>query len=288
MKYLASPLHLTSHLTLHLFLLLFISSTALAARVDTISVHSPSMNKDIRCVVIRPSSTARTTRSAIRYPVIYLLHGWAGNYAQWIQTAPQLKQEADAFGLLFVCPDGGFDSWYFDSPVDPAIRYETFTTKELVAYIDAHYPTKADRMHRAITGLSMGGHGALYLAIRHKDIFGAAGATSGGVDFRPFRNNWGLRKVLGDSACCWNNWEKNTVMAAVDGLATGELAITFDCGTSDFFLTVNRNLHHKLLERKVDHDYTERPGNHDDHYWKNSIDYQILFFRKYFDRPAGH
>lgn len=259
-------------------LLLLFSFTCFAAQVDSIFVHSPSMKKDIRCVIIRPGNPSP------RFPVIYLLHGWAGNYAQWILTAPQLKHEADEFHLAFVCPDGGFDSWYFDSPVDPSIRYETFITKELIAYIDARYPTRADREHRAITGLSMGGHGALYLGIRHKDVFGAAGAISGGVDFRPFQNNWGLKKDLGDSACCWSNWEKNTVIAAVDSLQNGELAIVFDCGVNDFFLAVNRNLHHKLVERKIDHDYSERPGGHDETYWKNSIDFQILFFRKFFNR----
>jgi S-formylglutathione hydrolase FrmB len=266
-------------------LLLLLSSTCFAAQVDSIYVRSPSMKKDIRCVVIRPG---KSNHPGSRFPVIFLLHGWAGNAAQWIQTAPQLRDEADAFGLLFVCPDGGFDSWYFDSPIDPAIRYETFISKELIPYIDTHYPTRADRQHRAITGLSMGGHGALYLAFRHKDVFGAAGAISGGVDFRPFPNNWGLRKDLGDSACCWTNWEKNTVIANVDRLNNGDLAITFDCGVSDFFLTVNRNLHRKLLDLKIDHDYIERPGGHDETYWKNSIDYQILFFRKFFSRTSTH
>jgi len=45
-----------------------------------------------------------------------------------------------AWALFFVCPDGGFGSWYLDSPVDTAFRYETFVTAELVPYIDASYP----------------------------------------------------------------------------------------------------------------------------------------------------
>ncbi|HXD78374.1 MAG TPA: alpha/beta hydrolase family protein [Puia sp.] len=262
-------------------LLVLASATCLASQVDTIEVHSASMNKDIRCVIVRPRAALIPGHHPSRFPVIYLLHGWAGNYAQWLETAPQLRQEADTYGMLLVCPDGGYDSWYFDSPADPSIRYETFISKELVAYVDGHYPTIPDRRGRAITGLSMGGHGALYLAIRHPDIFGAAGATSGGVDFRPFINNWGIKKDLGDSAADAENY---TVVHAVDALRNGELAITFDCGTGDFFLPVNRELHRKLLEEKIDHDYAERPGGHDGAYWKNSIDYQLLFFRKFFTR----
>ena len=266
-----------------LFPLLFLTfATACSAQSDTIRVHSTAMNKDIKCVVIRPRHAA----TGAHWPVIYLLHGHSGSYAQWPATAPQLQQDADQMGILFVCPDGGYDSWYFDSPIDPSVRYETFMSKELIPYIDTHYPTLSDRGHRAITGLSMGGHGALYLAIRHKDLFGAAGATSGGVDFRPFPNNWGLKKDLGDTAINKANWENNTVVHAVDDLQNGQLALIFDCGTSDFFLTVNRNLHQKLLDKKIDHDYIERPGGHNGAYWRNSIDYQVLFFEKFFRKGA--
>jgi len=258
-------------------LLLLLTSQAFASRVDTILVHSTAMNKDIKCVVISPQNATRS-----HWPVIYLLHGHSGNYAQWPSTAPQLKQDADAFGLLFVCPDGGYDSWYFDSPVDPSVRYETFVTRELIPYIDTHYPTSADRAHRAITGLSMGGHGALWLALRHKDLFGAAGSTSGGVDFRPFPDNWGIKKDLGEYNTHKREWDTHTVINAADSLQNGELKLIFDCGVDDFFLTVNRALHQKLLDRKIDHDYIERPGGHNPAYWQNSIDYQVLFFQKYF------
>lgn len=271
-------------------LLLLLSAKTFAARVDTILVHSAVMNKDIKCVVIQPTGkptlTSTNDRGTSHFPVIYLLHGHGGDYAQWPATAPQLQKEADDLGILFVSPDGGYDSWYFDSPVDPSVRYETFMSKELIPYIDAHYATIADRAHRAITGLSMGGHGALYLAIRHKDLFGAAGAISGGVDFRPFPGNWGIKKDLGAITDHKDNWDNNTVITAVDNLGNGELKIIFDCGVSDFFITVNRNLHQKLLEKKIDHDYTERPGGHNGAYWRNSIDYQVLFFWKYF--LTGH
>jgi S-formylglutathione hydrolase FrmB len=264
--------------------LLLLSLRIFGGQTDTIAIRSPSMNKDIKCVVIIPTGQSS---SHPRWPVIYLLHGWSGNYAQWPSTAPQLTQEADNLGILFVCPDGGYDSWYFDSPVDPSVRYETFITKELIPYIDAHYPTTADRTHRAITGLSMGGHGALFLAIRHRELFGAAGATSGGVDFRPFPNNWGIKKDLGDYPTHPTEWDTHTVISATDNLRNGELALLFDCGTDDFFLTVNRALHQKLLEKKIDHDYIERPGGHNGAYWRNSIDYQVLFFYKYFMRAAS-
>ena len=106
-----------------------------------------------------------------------------------VALKPELGKIADEKGIIFVCPDGK-NSWYWDSPKNPSYRYETFISNELINYIDANYPTVASRDKRAITGLSMGGHGALYNAIRHKDVFGAAGSTSGGVDIRTFSNQW--------------------------------------------------------------------------------------------------
>lgn len=178
----------------------------------------------------------------------------------------------------------GKNSWYWDSPLNPSYRYETFISSELVKYIDEHYKTIADRKGRAITGLSMGGHGAMWNAIRHKDIFGGAGTTSGGMDIRPFPKNWEMSKQLGDYDSNKEVWDNHTVINLIDGLENGDLAIIIDCGESDFFLKVNQNLHHRLLEKKIDHDFITRPGAHNGQYWNNSIDYQILFFDKFFKK----
>jgi S-formylglutathione hydrolase FrmB len=130
----------------------------------------------------------------------------------------------------------------------------------------------------------MGGHGAMYLAVRHSSLFGAAGSMSGGVDFRPFPDNWDIKKYLGDFATHADNWNKNTVINAVDQLKNKELAIMVDCGIEDFFLQVNRNLHQKLIDKKIDHDYIERPGGHDWNYWNNAVKYQLLFFKNFFNK----
>jgi S-formylglutathione hydrolase FrmB len=237
------------------------------------------MKKQIPCVVIIPD---QHNDSSTRYPVVYLLHGYSGNYAQWINHAPQLKTVADQLRMIFVCPDGGYGSWYLDSPVDTTFKYETFLVKELVPFIDSNYKTIANRKQRAITGLSMGGHGGLYISIRNKKLFGLAGSICGGVDIRPFPKNWDLAKRLGDTVCCKQNWEQYTVMNVVNQLKNNELKLIIDCGLGDFFLDVNRALHQKLLQMKIDHDYIERPGKHDKAYWGNAVNYQLLFFWKGF------
>lgn len=95
-------------------------------------------------------------------------------------------------------------------------RYETFVSKELVNYIDKNFTTKAERGGRAVTGLSMGGHGSLWLSIRHKDVFGGGGSMSGGLDIRPFPNNWEMKKQLGEEASNKQRWDEHTVINQLD------------------------------------------------------------------------
>ncbi len=258
--------------------------SANAGKADTIIVYSKAMQKAVKCVVITPDNYQK---SAKPFPVLYLLHGYAGNYARWLTVAPQLKNKADEMQLVIVCPDGGYGSWYVDSPSDSSIRYETFTSTELVNHIDSIYNTYKDRAHRAITGLSMGGHGGLYLAIRHKEIFGAAGSISGLVDLSFFPKGMNFKSLFGDSTVYTANLQKNSVINVIDALKNRELKLTIDCGIYDFLITPNRNLHQKLLKLHIEHDYAERPGMHNAVYWKSSIDYQLLFFKKFFEEARN-
>ncbi len=250
-----------------------------AAVIDTIQVFSKSMQKNIPVVVIKPDSYT----SANELPVVYLLHGYSGNQFDWISKDKGIEKTADQYNLIIVCPDGGYNSWYWNSPVNPKSQYETFISEELVKSIDTKYSTIKDRTGRAITGLSMGGHGALYLAFRHQDVFGAAGSMSGGVDIRPFPNNWDMAKQLDTYAEQPERWEKNTVINMLNLLTPNSLAIIIDCGTDDFFYKVNENLHQQLLYRNIPHDFIIRPGAHTWPYWTNSVKFQLLFMRNYFD-----
>jgi len=248
------------------------------ATVDTVVIYSNSMHKSINAVIIKPSYYNTTTR----FPTVYLLHGYSGKYSDWIKKVPALQQLADDNHLLIVCPDGGFSSWYFDSPIDSSYKYETFVAMEIPAFIDAHYSTVANRKGRAITGLSMGGHGGLYLGYRHADIFGACGSMSGGVNLDYSRNKFDVVKRIGDTITHADNWRKYSVLNVVDTYPKDSIAIIFDCGVDDFFYPDNKALHNKLVAMHVKHDYIERPGKHDWQYWSNAVEYQIYFFKKYF------
>lgn len=254
---------------------------AKAATVDTALTHSNAMNKDIKAVVVKPKGYSAKQK----YNVLYLLHGFSGNYTDWIKKVPAIQGLADQYNVLIVCPDGNFAGWYYDSPMNSEWRYETYVGTELVSWIDSHYSTIKDRKGRAITGLSMGGHGALYLAFKHQDTFGAAGSMSGAVDVRPFANAYGISQVLGKITDNPDVWEKNSVVNMVGLVKPGALSLIIDCGYNDTAMYgQNLVLHERLLEQKVPHDFIIRPGFHAWDYWANSIDYQMMFFSKFFSK----
>ena len=160
---------------------LVLVQSASAFEEKVVAVRSEKMNKDVPVTVILPDGYADIDK----LPVLYLLNGWSGTHRHWPERG-NVGPLADMYDVILVMPDTGYDSWYFDSKVTPEYQYETFVTKELIQYVDSNFKTIPDRGGRAITGLSMGGHGALFLSFRHQDIFGSAGSMSGGVDIRPF------------------------------------------------------------------------------------------------------
>ena len=253
--------------------------SAFASQIDTLNVKSRSMNKSIANLVILPDSYTEQKQG---YPVLYLLHGAGGDHTDWVTKVGAIKGYADTYNMIIVCPDGSKTSWYFDSPVDPSMRYETYVSEELVQAVDKKYNTLAYRKSRAITGLSMGGHGAFYLAFKNQEVWGAAGSMSGGLDIRPFPENWDLSLRLGDYAVNRDNWEDNTVINMVYLLKKDNLKLIFDCGVNDFFYDANNRMHQKLMERNIPHDYIERPGSHNWDYWANAVQYQLLFFDNFF------
>jgi S-formylglutathione hydrolase FrmB len=251
-----------------------------AAIVDTVAIFSNSMNRSRKCVVIVPGKTKQTST---QFPTVYLLHGFSGNYKNWIDKVPQLAGYADEYKTVIVCPDGEFSSWYFDSPVDSTMRYETYIAKEIPQFIEARYPVIKDRKARAITGLSMGGHGGLFLGFRNADFFGACGSMSGALVIEYITRGYHVEKRLGDTANK-ERYREYSIMKQMEQPLKDSMAIIVDCGTEDFIIEMSRMAHRKMLEQKIPHDYIERPGKHDWKYWATAVQYQLLFFRNYFDK----
>ena len=253
------------------------------SQADTVEIMSQKMGRKIKTVVIVPEQYSDPDLQEEQYPVLYLLHGAYGCYSDW-PTRTNLDDMASDYGVIIVCPDGQ-DSWYFDSPIDPKMQFETFISKELVDYVDNNYRTIPTPGMRAITGLSMGGHGALFVGFRHPDVFHSCGSMSGGVNICHFPDNWHIKDRLGEYKSNQQLWESHSVIGLVENLKPGQ-NITIDDGVNDIFINENNAMHEALLKKGIAHDYTVRPGEHTWSYWTNSLDFQILFFSKCFAKAA--
>ncbi|MBZ0232406.1 MAG: esterase family protein, partial [Deltaproteobacteria bacterium] len=262
-----------------------------------------------------------------RYPVVYMLHGLGGDETNWVDGG-KLDAVADQLRLqaIVVMPDGD-DSFYVNSvtPPDQAAclaakppfsreqraedycvahaRYEDYITRDLVGHVDATYRTIAERRARGIGGLSMGGFGALQLAMRHPELF-AATASHSGLDAllyagpHPYAKekvvlledvtSWGrsvgiigahIRAIFGADVA---NWRAHDPAWLAKELDDGELAIYLDCGAEDRLLLQNgaQYLHDVLLARGVAHEWYLGPGDHDFGFWGQRIDDSLAFFTR--------
>jgi S-formylglutathione hydrolase FrmB len=216
-------------------------------------------------------------------PVVVLLHGVrdAGGFVWWQKgsadlTAARLVAAGEVPPFCLVMPgDTGAEqgSGYCDW-ADGTAAAETYLMRELLPWIDAELPVSGARH---IAGLSMGGYGALLLALRNPGSFRSASATSG--FFEPHRLFDHVpdarRRMWGDDGAAI---EAHNVLALVaEPRRRAALDIAFDCGTEDPLITLNRAFHDHLDRLGVAHGYVERPGVHDWPYWTGRLAEHLRF-----------
>lgn len=267
-----------------------VSLSAPASTVTNITVRSDRMGREIPVSIVLPDGCDSTP--AKRFPSVYVLHGANGTGRRKASEAV-LGQLVDRYGFIAICPDGGKTSWWIDSPIDPTYQYETFVSDEVVPYVDANYRTIADRSGRAIMGGSMGGHGACYIGMRHKDLFGAIGNLYGGVDLVPWAGHWEIDKRLGPRDANIALWEEHSVINVAKSLKNREVELICVLGTEDFFLGCNRQLHELLSANGVAHTYVEirsrtTLGSTHGNFYAQGAEISARFIYNYFRDGYGH
>ncbi|HTM21027.1 MAG TPA: alpha/beta hydrolase family protein [Kofleriaceae bacterium] len=291
------------------------------AEYQTVRFHSDALGVDKDYVVWLPPAYQGTTE---RFPVLYMLHGLGGSESDWRHL--DIGAAAARVGLhaIIVMPDGD-DGFYVDWPTavdyDACLksrrpfgvetdmtrycvrtpRYEDYIVGDLIGDVDARFRTIAERRGRAIGGLSMGGYGALYLGLAHRDRFAAiashagvasllylgphpyrAGAEQLSTDPRPWLAGAGafgplFRAVFGEDIGNWRSHDPATLAAALE---PGAIALYFDCGTEDEFNLDDHNtyLHDQLDAHHIPHTWTLIDGgHHDKRFWTTRIDHSLRF-----------
>jgi S-formylglutathione hydrolase FrmB len=236
---------------------------------------SPALGKQMACNVIVPE------RADLKRPfaVFYLLHGLSDNHTIWHRRT-SIERYVEGLPLVVVMPDGG-RSFYVNSK--DGQKWGDSIVNDLVGLIDRTFPTRAERGGRAIGGLSMGGYGAVRLALGHPDKFASANSHSGALAFahKPIVPNnpqaQEFARIVGENPVGGPN-DLFTLAQHIDKEHLPKLRI--DCGTEDFLLQDNRDFHKHLEDLKLPHEYQEFPGAHNWEYWDNHVREAIAFHRK--------
>lgn len=264
---------------------------AAQSRLETFTLHSAILNTEKTCTVYLPDGyDSDTTR---RYPVLYLLHGAAGCHTDWSVKGNmrQIADEAFASGaalpMVVVMPDAagegenytGRHMGYFNVP---GWEYERFFFEEFLPGVEEHYRILADKEHRAISGLSMGGGGTAAYALHHPELFSSACPMSGLLDVFPGPRDYEdafQRSVVDNSP---TKLLREMGDKELDAVRT--IRWWVDCGDDDFLWRCNINFYALMRERNVPLQYRMRDGGHTWRYWQTVLPDVLIFVSNGFAR----
>ncbi len=238
------------------------------------------MARDMPYRVILPAGYSALKQRQPGYPVIYLLHGLTGHFNNWTDKT-RLAEYAASHNFIIVTPEGN-DGWYTDSSRVPTDKYESYIVNELIPEIDKNFRTIADRDHRAIAGLSMGGFGSIKFGLKYPEMFSLVGSFSGALFASTYKSaeqlppgniRTSLVAIFGEGG---GPVQKANDITAIVRDATADKIKTFpyfylSCGTEDFLFQNNRDFVGVLNDKKVPHEYREHPGVHDWIFWDDQV-----------------
>lgn len=249
-----------------------------AVVVRKLSLFSTARNKKTAYYACIPQGQ----RLPEKLPVLYLLHGAWDSYTAWMEHAESgLRQLARQYGVIVILPDGDPFGWYADSPFDSANQIETYLLEELIPHVEANLP--ANPSLRSIAGLSMGGQGALGLALRNRGLFLSASSMSGILDITTHVGQWELERVFGELEENRALWERHSVfflMQQAEQVRNLPMQITVSLDDV-LALQDNRRVHQLLNHLGMEHEYRESPGNHDWEYWVSELPLHVGFHARH-------
>jgi putative tributyrin esterase len=251
------------------------ASQAISPPVQEQTFHSKALDRDMRYIVVLPSDYDNSQQ---RYPVLYLLHGWAGDYTNWVKLT-KLVEYSRRYPMIIVTPDAQ-NSWYVNSATIPADRFEDYIINDFIREIDTRWRTIASPDRRAIAGLSMGGYGSILFGLKHPGLFAVVGSVSGA-----FNGPTGIEHVLPElrestdrafgvptSITRTGNDIYSllySVLAKTDHVSIPYFFL--ECGSQDRLLPSNRKFVEELSSKNVSYEYHEYPGAHSWEFWDKSL-----------------
>ncbi len=288
-------------LTLFSVPLLFCQAHA-QRHIDCNALQSRLLGQKVHYCVMLPAGydPATAGRSPRRYPVLYFLHGLGDNEQTLFKgggwdVIEDLRQQGQISDFLVVAPEGK-RSFYINS-ADGRVRYSDFFIREFIPYIELHYSIRRERSARAISGVSMGGYGALRFAFAFPELFSSVSAQSAALiaeSPRPAEalpTGTALSGLLGavfGNPVDLRHWKQNSPFVLAkenrERIRTTKLAIYFNCGSEDEFGFDKgaAELHRQLQTEGIRHEYHLYPGNHGAQYFLAHLGEALKFHSRVF------
>ena len=235
-----------------------------------VTLRSSALGREMPYRIVMPSSIS----PGQKLPVVYLLHGGGGGYRDWTNYS-EVAKFAES-GLILVMPEGN-SSYYANSVEHPEDRYEDYIVSDVISEVESKYPVAPGRQNRAIVGVSMGGYGAVKIALKHPELFAFAGGLSAAVNVptRPFSikrvSQWRFHSsIFGPSGSQTRRDNDPYVLArSVDPSRMPYLFL--GCGQQEGLLAANRKFAAILEERGFAYEFHTSPGDHNWLQWNAQL-----------------
>lgn len=235
-----------------------------------VTFASVALHRKMPYRVVMPAKIA----AGAKLPVVYLLHGGGGGYRDWTNYSDVAKYAEN--GLILVMPEGN-SSYYTNSAEHPEDRYEDYVVKDVISEVEQKYPAAKGRSNRAIIGVSMGGYGAVKIAMKHPELFVFAGGISAAVDVpsRPFSikrvSQWRFHSsIFGPSGS--QTRRENDPYELAHSIDRSRMPFFFlTCGDQEGLLPANRKLAAIFAERGFAYEFHTAAGDHNWQQWNERL-----------------
>jgi len=244
-----------------------------------VTFQSAALRRPMQYRVILPA----TLVASLKLPAVYLLHGGGGGtFRDWTSYSDVARYAEH--GVILVLPEGD-ESYYTNAAGRPQDRYEDYVVQDLIPEVESKFPVAPGRPNRAIVGVSMGGFGAVNLALKHPDLFVFAAGMSSAIDVPSRPLSFKRIGQYRGHAAIFGPWGSQTrrdndpflLARTADPLEVPFLYLT--CGDQEGLLPANRKFAVLLKERHFQYEFHSGPGGHDWNQWNRQLisAFQSLF-----------
>jgi S-formylglutathione hydrolase FrmB len=237
--------------------------------VHDVTFFSHALQRNMQYRLLQPDATGDR-----KLPVVYLLHGGDGTFRDWSNYTDVARYAGQ--GWLLVMPQGDY-SYYTNSIARPQDRYEDYIVEDLPADVESRFPARTDRLGRAIAGVSMGGFGAVKVAVDHPDRYVFAGGLSAAIDVarRPFswkrlNQSRSFEEMFGPQGSDARRAnDPFRIAARADPKTMPYLYLT--CGRLEGLMAPNREFAALLERHNIACEFHDVPGGHDWNQWEKQL-----------------